>query len=348
MKRALLAFTSLNFKQKLSLVGLMFLGISLPVSIVASALQTRSSSRAFETTLSQQNRIEMRAPKNLERLVTPITSDGPIIAKTSKCRIGGCNSELCLGINDPEMFSTCAITDNQIAEQACRHQFARCEMQSTGSCGWSYDPQYHTCVGNTDQPKLAITPSATPYINPSTMPPKIYQCGDGICERSERSITICTKSLPPQCTTTPGSCPKDCMDVVPQPSITECTLECKESERLNSQSCLCEPSKEVLLPPATIPPKTKNPQWERVCENTGGQVRELNGCGDSCDVLTDALVACPADQNTPSCDCGPSKCWNGSSCVRNPKVKKEKDRLSVFGFGSWFGGVSSFFDSFFK
>lgn len=60
------------------------------------------------------------------------------------------------------------------------------------------------------------------------------------------------------------------------------------------------------------------PNYFGVCTGTGATLNEFpNSCADSCALQEDSTLICQAVITT-SCDCGPNKCWNGSTCVINP------------------------------
>lgn len=69
---------------------------------------------------------------------SPVSSVGP------GCAVGGCSSQICGEAGEVEdMASTCEYRE----EYAC-YQVARCEKQSTGSCGWTETDEYNQCMAN--------------------------------------------------------------------------------------------------------------------------------------------------------------------------------------------------------
>jgi hypothetical protein len=52
-----------------------------------------------------------------------------------------------------------------------------------------------------------------------------------------------------------------------------------------------------------------------VCKDAGGNYSLLNGCGDSCGLLS-GEVACITSFSY-ACDCGSNQCWDGIECVSN-------------------------------
>lgn len=63
-------------------------------------------------------------------------------ATSSKaCKTGGCNGELCLDTDSPDIVSICLWKD----EHAC-YQYSRCERQPNGQCAWTQTPQYLSCL----------------------------------------------------------------------------------------------------------------------------------------------------------------------------------------------------------
>ncbi len=62
----------------------------------------------------------------------------------SGCAVGGCSSQICGEVGEVEdMVTTCEYRE----EYAC-YQVARCERQSSGSCGWTETEEYNKCIAN--------------------------------------------------------------------------------------------------------------------------------------------------------------------------------------------------------
>ena len=60
------------------------------------------------------------------------------------CAVGGCSSQVCGEAGEIEdIVTTCEYRE----EYAC-YQAARCERQSSGSCGWTETDEYKQCVAN--------------------------------------------------------------------------------------------------------------------------------------------------------------------------------------------------------
>lgn len=70
---------------------------------------------------------------------TPVTTNvGP------GCAVGGCSSQICGEAGEmDDVVTTCEYRE----EYAC-YQSARCEKQSTGSCGWTETEEYSQCMAN--------------------------------------------------------------------------------------------------------------------------------------------------------------------------------------------------------
>jgi len=65
------------------------------------------------------------------------------VASVVTCRVGGCSGQLCVGPGDPDI-STCEWRD----EYAC-YRSATCEVQPSGSCGWTPTPELLACLDGT-------------------------------------------------------------------------------------------------------------------------------------------------------------------------------------------------------
>ncbi len=338
IRQTIKTWKKLGLKQKCSLVGLLLLAVAMPASIGASFIETHLASRASDNTYITKTFLR-------QKTLLPRVQISPIMEKkvpplvSADCRIGGCNGELCLGINDPQIESACVLREYDAAAMICRKTYATCELQASGTCGWNFDPKYEACLSNPpNQAEIVITGTAMALKRRSSE----AVCGNNSCEPGENNSRECTAAYPPQCKEAPGTCPSDCEHVQPT-GPDSCNLHCDANELLDLETCSCYSQ--------TIPESTTEVDDEEVldyCALEGGTLTPLKGCGDSCDILTDQLVACPAGDATPSCDCGPHACWNSTTCVKNPRTALRKNRLSVFGFQSWFNGVNSFFDSFFK
>lgn len=69
-------------------------------------------------------------------------SEGAYVA--AGCKLSGCSAQYCLEADDEDMASTCEFRP----EYEC-YKSARCEKQTTGSCGWTLTPSLTACLQNT-------------------------------------------------------------------------------------------------------------------------------------------------------------------------------------------------------
>lgn len=334
----------LHLFQKLSLLGLVVIGISLPVSMILSAYETRVRSKAaqeFSKTqmMHQDDTINPRLkrvlpPPRFVRYPLDVSVSGSIKPSgqplNKGCVTAGCSGELCVSADQGgDIASTCEWKESY----TCLRSSAICEQQPSGSCGWTYTDDYYACLNTSGGESGDNRPKAV--------------CGNGICEQGEADKELCTRSLPPQCRTISGTCSMDCTQLTPQPSLSvkptttevDCTRQCAPGFSINAE-CTCVRQRYEIHEEKL--PEVRERKHLSACEHSGGETKLLSGCGDSCAILTDSLVACPADSQQESCDCGPNQCWDGNSCVKNPKTNS-RDSLARFGFSRWF---SSFFELF--
>ena len=132
--------------------------------------------------------------KNVELLPEPIG-----IKVQPQCVTGGCSGEICTDASAGPIYSTCQWK----AEYACLPK-AKCEVQSSGKCGWTYTEEYNQCMyGDPIQPVISPEPKNT--------------CGNNICEAGESDVIEggCQTGTPDSCLGPPlkiikGSCPADC------------------------------------------------------------------------------------------------------------------------------------------
>ena len=63
----------------------------------------------------------------------------------SKCIVAGCSGELCIDKTDNNVsgVSMCIWTN----QYAC-YKTAKCELQSTGKCGWTVTSELNACIAN--------------------------------------------------------------------------------------------------------------------------------------------------------------------------------------------------------
>lgn len=69
--------------------------------------------------------------------------NGPVTHFVSdECKVSGCNGELCIGINE-SIASTCVWQE----QFACYQEAStRCEIQTSGKCGWTKTPELSSCL----------------------------------------------------------------------------------------------------------------------------------------------------------------------------------------------------------
>lgn len=77
---------------------------------------------------------------NVPAKITPVPSKIPGV-----CVITGCSGELCLSQTDAARkgVTTCQFKDSY----AC-YDYAICEMQDDGVCGWTETPLYKSCMND--------------------------------------------------------------------------------------------------------------------------------------------------------------------------------------------------------
>jgi hypothetical protein len=63
-----------------------------------------------------------------------------------KCKVDGCNSELCLDASSASVSFICLWKE----EYSCL-KFSRCEPQKSDTCGWSQTPEYTSCLSEIRQ-----------------------------------------------------------------------------------------------------------------------------------------------------------------------------------------------------
>ncbi len=61
-----------------------------------------------------------------------------------ECKIVGCSGQLCVGMDSPDIITTCEYRP----EYAC-YKTARCEKQTTGLCGWTQTQELEKCINKT-------------------------------------------------------------------------------------------------------------------------------------------------------------------------------------------------------
>jgi len=64
------------------------------------------------------------------------------------CAIGGCSNQLCVNEGEGDIISTCEWTE----AYAC-YQTARCEKQSSSSCGWTQTSELTRCLSEAQSPE---------------------------------------------------------------------------------------------------------------------------------------------------------------------------------------------------
>lgn len=83
--------------------------------------------------------IELNKPTTSQPSETAIDTSA---TSQKACVQSGCNSELCVE-EGVEVSSTCQAPT---IEQSCLVQYAFCERQKTGQCGWSTTDKYNQCM----------------------------------------------------------------------------------------------------------------------------------------------------------------------------------------------------------
>ncbi|OGY16593.1 MAG: hypothetical protein A2785_03300 [Candidatus Chisholmbacteria bacterium RIFCSPHIGHO2_01_FULL_49_18] len=147
------------------------------------------------------------------------------------CIVGGCSGELCVDAEKGPHYSICLWKD----EYACL-KHAVCELQSGGTCGWTYTDAYNACIGGSKTPQPTPTPGNEPY------------CRNSICEAGEADDSWCPPCPEGQrvcpiapCYFKPGTCPSDCSSLPPEPTPASCKdMLCPLGTSL-SQTCECRP-----------------------------------------------------------------------------------------------------------
>lgn len=73
----------------------------------------------------------------------PMPNEAPVTTNVGPgCVVGGCSNQICSEAGEVEDIAT---TCEYREEYAC-YQAARCEKQSSGSCGWTETDEYKQCV----------------------------------------------------------------------------------------------------------------------------------------------------------------------------------------------------------
>jgi len=73
----------------------------------------------------------------------PMPNEAPVTTNVGPdCAVGGCSNQICGEAGEVEDIAT---TCEYREEYAC-YQAARCEKQSSGSCGWTETDEYKQCV----------------------------------------------------------------------------------------------------------------------------------------------------------------------------------------------------------
>jgi hypothetical protein len=87
---------------------------------------------------------------------------------TKKCVPAGCSAERCVDEDTAALLRTaCEFRP----EYTCyKESFARCEVQSSGECGWTGTPELAACVADAKEP-VRVTPSPTSQTKPPSAKP---------------------------------------------------------------------------------------------------------------------------------------------------------------------------------
>lgn len=70
----------------------------------------------------------------------------PVNSPSNSCVTTGCSNELCQSSPQPPRASVCIYN----SAYACL-KYAKCEVQSTGQCGWTYTEKYQSCLSTGPQ-----------------------------------------------------------------------------------------------------------------------------------------------------------------------------------------------------
>lgn len=114
-------------------------GIAFGISLIFSKNKTKSPENSDVVPVA-----EIKLPKTLTP--TPI----PTIVSQAKigagCKIGGCNSEVCLNETDEVAVTACVFLE----KYKC-YQKATCDKQSDGNCDWTLDRVLNSCLSSADE-----------------------------------------------------------------------------------------------------------------------------------------------------------------------------------------------------
>lgn len=89
-----------------------------------------------------QKPIDRKSIENKPVKQEPIVPEVPVSypQPESKCLVSGCSGQLCVDRDAPTMITTC----EWLPVYAC-YEFATCEEQESGQCGWTYSDNYNQC-----------------------------------------------------------------------------------------------------------------------------------------------------------------------------------------------------------
>ncbi|OGM15067.1 hypothetical protein A3D84_02270 [Candidatus Woesebacteria bacterium RIFCSPHIGHO2_02_FULL_42_20] len=186
----------------------------------------------------------------------------PLPVTVSVCIVGGCSGELCVDETRGPMESICLYRE----EYSCL-KYAKCEVQSTGVCGWTYGLEYTLCVGGGPVKTPDITPHISPTIKPEpTEVPVSPICGNNICEPGEADYDNCPICEPGRpcpmrpCVLLEGSCPADCL-AKPTPTFYATPVPRSSVIPIPSPKPSASPLSTILPVPGYFPLPTVSPDW---------------------------------------------------------------------------------------
>ncbi len=129
--------------------GVATLFILLAVTVTATILDGKHSVVTHEqidgptplATSTPDNDRDDQSPTPPQKTIQILPKEPPVVSlpKTPKCYVGGCSGQICSSERD--MVTTCQWQE----EYAC-YQTATCEVQSSGTCGWTPTPELNACL----------------------------------------------------------------------------------------------------------------------------------------------------------------------------------------------------------
>jgi hypothetical protein len=92
----------------------------------------------------------------LSIIIFSLSSTFPIYGSSpeSKCKVGGCNNELCITKCDNWILSTCIWK----AKYSCYHKYGICEADAQGQCSWRQTKELVSCIESAENKVFAADP----------------------------------------------------------------------------------------------------------------------------------------------------------------------------------------------